>query len=548
MSYVANCEVSNEKFQVSDLEVELRRKLGVEDLPSMKPEYRFRTMGAFWQHWNLHKRKCDKTGKYIISVFRSDCECPVWHKDEWIANADPMGMDVDLSKKIFPQMWELFKQSPIPHVTGSGNENCDYADDVWFSKNCYLTHSLFGCDDVIYSYRTLHSSNCYYSAFINKCELCIDVVNSDSCFNMIYALNSSNCQDSAFLYDCRNCSDCMFSCNLRNKKYCFMNQQLSKEEYFVKKAEWDLGSRKVYEKAKQEFLRMITQEAWHRSLHNDQCQETTGNYNDNCKNAINSFFAQENEDCVNCYRNYVAKSCVDSSGHTGELCIGAVLAQDKCYDIRFCSQVVNSKYLQYSAFCLNCQNCFGCCGLVNKQFYIFNKPYSEDEYYSLRDQIVAKMKQSGEYGHFFPSYMAPNPYDESWSGFHFPLTHDEQAVLGFKVMSAVERRKETDLDTSSVPDSNKDFSKKDFENVYWDEVYEKPFKIREADVNFVRKMGVPLPDTYYMRRIQDNFRMLPFDGKMRKVHCAKCQKEIDTNWPQMFDVRILCEEDYLKLL
>ena len=31
--------------------------------------------------------------------------------------------------------------------------------------------------------------------------------------------------------------------------------------------------------------------------------------------------------------------------------------------------------------CRNCQSCFGCVGLRNKSFYIFNKPYSKEEYY-----------------------------------------------------------------------------------------------------------------------------------------------------------------------
>ena len=37
----------------------------------------------------------------------------------------------------------------------------------------------------------------------------------------------------------------------------------------------------------------------------------------------------------------------------------------------------------YLIDCRNCLNCFGCVGLVNKKYYIFNEPYSKDEYEKL---------------------------------------------------------------------------------------------------------------------------------------------------------------------
>lgn len=324
-----------------------------------------------------------------------------------------------------------------------------------------------------------------------------------------------------------------------------MNEQLSKEEYFKKKAEWDLSSREVYEKAKKQFMKILETSSWHRALSNDQCENTTGNYNSNCKDAENCYFCQENEECVNCFRNYIGKTSLDFHGQTSELCYYSILAQDECYDIKYCSQMVNSQYMQYSAFCLNCQNCFGCCGLVNKKFHIFNKEYSEEDYHKTVEKLIAHMKETGEYGKFFPSYFAQNPYDESWASYYFPLNKEEQEAQGFKYKPPIERRQENYLDSSEVPDSNKDIKNDDLDKIYWDEVYERPFKIREADVKFSQKIGVPLPYTYYIRRMQENFKLVPFDGKLRKINCGKCQKEITTSWPSSFDGRILCEKDYL---
>lgn len=540
------CAISGEEFEVFDLEIDLRKKFGVKNLPEIKPEYRFRELGAFWQHWNLYNRKCDKTGRDIISVFRPDCDYPVWHKDEWVKYANPPGADVDFGKPVFPQMWEFFQKSPLPNVTGTGNENCEYTDDVWFSRNCYLCHSMAHCEDVAYCYRTLKCANCYYCVFSFNLELCVDVINSNYCFQCVYVLNSKHCTDSAFLYDCRNCNNCMFCSNLRNKQYCFMNEQLTDEEYLKKRAEWDFSSRKIYEKAKELFKKMLWDESWHRALSNDKCEDITGNYNLNCKDCVNCYFCQENDQCVNCFRNYIGKTSLDFHGQTSEFCFYTILAQDKCYDIRFCSQMAHCQYMQYCAFCLNCQNCFGCAGLVDKNFYIFNKSYSEKEYYKLRDRLVEHMRGTGEYGKFFPGYFAQNPYDESWAGFYFPLNKEEQEGLGFKYKPPVERRKKEHLDVSEIPDSNSGLE--NFDKVYWDDVYERPFKIREADAKFSSRLGVPLPYNYYIHRLQENFRLVPFDGKLRTVDCGKCGKKIETSWPAQFDGRILCEEDYLGIV
>jgi hypothetical protein len=41
------------------------------------------------------------------------------------------------------------------------------------------------------------------------------------------------------------------------------------------------------------------------------------------------------------------------------------------------------------------------------------------------------MKSTGEWGQFFPGSFAPNPYDESWVSFYFPLSSEEQKNYGF---------------------------------------------------------------------------------------------------------------------
>lgn len=233
------CPMTGKTFSPSEQEMHLRKKLGIEGNPSFFPAFRFLQLGAFWQHWTLHKRQDDRTKKPIVSVFGTDCPYPVWHKDEWIQHANPPGANFDPAQEVFPQLWDFFQRSPIPHNVGTGNENCEYTDDWWYSKNCYLSHSGLRAEHLKYCYRIFIGKDSQFCVFSTNVELCVDVINSKNCYNVRYALNSQDCRDSAFLFDCRNTKDSLFCWNLRNKQYCYFNQQLSKEEFEKKKQEWN---------------------------------------------------------------------------------------------------------------------------------------------------------------------------------------------------------------------------------------------------------------------------------------------------------------------
>ena len=93
-------------------------------------------MLAFFQHFSLYRRRCGFSGESIVSVYDESCPYPVWHRDAWLKHADPPQAVFDFSRPFFEQLWELFQQCPIGHNVGLGSENCEYADDWWYSKNC----------------------------------------------------------------------------------------------------------------------------------------------------------------------------------------------------------------------------------------------------------------------------------------------------------------------------------------------------------------------------------------------------------------------------
>ncbi|MFA6917404.1 MAG: hypothetical protein WC285_01025 [Candidatus Gracilibacteria bacterium] len=546
------CSISGRKFQISEHEMELRKKFGFgNSLPKMSPKSRFQYLGAFWPHWNLHKRKCDKTGKQIISVFRSDCVYPIWKRGEWFENNNPPSRDFDPSKPFFEQAWELFQKCPLPHVFESHNQNCEYTDDWYYSKNCYLAHSGEYSEDCYYCYACDHGKDIHYGLFLFYSELCFDLINSKNCFDSLFLLDCKNVSSSAFLYDCRDCNNCLFCFNLRNKSYCFGNKQLTKEEFETKKNEWDFSSGKTYKEAKEFFDEMMIDTAWHRALHIDQCENSSGNFMRECKDCENSYLLSKHENCANtCFSGPDGKGILDSLGTIGgELTFMTSLPVYSYYAI-FSFSVSHCRFVEYSAYLQNCHYCFGCCGLTNKKYCIFNKQYSEKEYEILREKIIAHMGKTGEWGEFFPGYFAPNPYEESFSGFRFPLDNPEKH--GYVKGGPVERETVKTAEVEEIPDSYKDLdSKKEkwlTEQIFWDEKYQRSFQVTQRDIDFARRIKGPLPDSFYVHRMHDNLFWMPFNGELRDAVCAKSGKKIKTNWPALYDRRILSEEEYLKFV
>ena len=90
------------------------------------------------------------------------------------------GQDYDKTKSFFEQLQKLQEKVPHPHQNGVKNTNCDWCDDVWNSKNCYLARSMEECEDLMYSYRNLKVKNSIDVAVCYSSEKCFD---SSDCYH-----------------------------------------------------------------------------------------------------------------------------------------------------------------------------------------------------------------------------------------------------------------------------------------------------------------------------------------------------------------------------
>lgn len=504
---------------------------------------------AYFQHFWIHKRKSDYSDKQIISVFSDKCPYPVWHIDEWIKNSNPKSTSYEKNLDFWDQIWNLFKVCPIPHNTWLWNENCEYTDDCWNSKNCYLCHSLGYSQDIAYCFRIIRNSDSMFCVFSFDLQKCIDVIYWFDCYNTKYWIDIKRCKNSYFLFDCEDCEDCFMCYNLRNKKYNIWNIQFSKEEYFEELKKYNFLSRNVYETLKSNFHKLIIEKAWWKNLHNNNIYNSIWDYLDNCKNSKNCFYLDNWEDCENWFRCFWIKTWKNIiSVFEWEKVFNSTMVQGNCFNINYSFNITSSKNLEYCANCHNCDDCFLCSWLVWKKYFILNKEYSISDYEKLKQEIINDMKTKWVYWEFFPAYFSPSSYNESLSWIYYPLSISKQKKYWFNVFEQDIRNNIWLKHLKDLPDDISKIDNYDFKWWYFDEVYNRTFQVTDLDISFSKKLWVPLNDRFYIRRLKENFSWMYPSYELRETKCVKSWKPIKTNLPEKFDSRILSIEEYEKLI
>ncbi len=112
-------------------------------------------------------------------------------------------------------------------------------------------------------------------------------------------------------------------------------------------------------------------------------------------NSENSTYAHDAENNKNCYLVFSSIGSqdsmymVDSNKMRNSMDAYWSIDCELCYEIISCSECYQTAYSTHSYrlnfsyfcdFCGNCNNCFGCFHLSNKEYHIFNHPYSKEEY------------------------------------------------------------------------------------------------------------------------------------------------------------------------
>ena len=504
---------------------------------------------AFRNERNMYHRKCDLTGKQILSIYRSDGPTTVYEHETWWGDtwdATDYGKDFDFTRPFFEQFGELLSEVPRMNIQVTNVENCDFCNLIADAKNCYLVFETSNAEDCYYGYWLQKCKDCCDASFSHECEKCYEI---DNCYQsqfLRWCQNCTNCFDSEFLLDCIGCSNCMFCVNLRQKEYCIFNEQLTKEEYEKRKAECLFGSRATVDAMKQRFAEFILSKPRKHmtSVQEDNC---TGNHIQECRDCIECFHAHESESCT--YAEHLwrgAKLCMDvvTAGRGAEMIYQSTNTNMGAAFDAFTVMCWGSSNVYYSSECCTCKHCFGCANLKHKQYCIFNKQYTKEEYDNLVPKIIEHMKSHGEWGEYFPPSISLFGYNESMAQEYFPLEKADIQDRGWKWLDETTVSDQYLGPDAAIPDNISDASDDCTGSILKCSTLSKPYKIIPQELQFYRDMNVPVPLKCPYQRHNDRM-ALRNPLKLWDRTCTKCQQAIQTTYSPDRKEIVYCEECYL---
>ncbi len=519
--------------------------------PSLCPTCRSQRRLSFANYSSIYKRKCNVPGHEDIMISPVAPVMPwvtydheTYYSDAWSPYS--YGLNTSTEQSFFGQFLNLLKVVPQPGVRkGPDSINSDYGFYVQSVKDCYYVFGGKHLENVMFSSAIYDSRNIIDSFLVRDVDTGYDNVSLNESFKCVNCYFSSNCIDSKFMYDCRNCSDCFGCVNLRNKKYCYFNEQYSKEEYFKKVNEIDLGSRKVYLDFKEKFFEFIKRNPV-RAVRIQNSENVSGNDIKNSKNCHNVFGVKGGQNLR--YANFIIVDLKDSMdvSHSG-FGVNYYETQNvtSSSDVKFsfsCKEIVNGEYL---ITCTNCINCFGCIGLKNASYCIFNKQYSEEEYFEKLDEIKTKMLTNGEYGEFFPMSFSPVAYNSSFANIVYPM--NEEDALSRSIFWQSENNINTGnlkaIRASDLPDNISDANKDLCDFAVIGKISEKPFRLTEREIDFYVRNKIALPIDTPQKRMLERFKLFN-DFKVRKEYCDLCKKETLSNYRKSDGYILYCDSCY----
>jgi hypothetical protein len=471
-------------------------------MPDRCPECRLKRRMLFRNESSLHWRKCDVTGKNVLSVYPQDVAFPVYSPEVWFGDSwdgRDQGRDFDFSRPFFEQFAEL--RDAVPHLSlvSSNNQNCDYCNTVGDCKNCFMIYGSIYCEDCYYG-SPFNCKQCVDSLLLRESELCLECSDSSKLYECFYCRNCNNSNDLWFCDAVQNSNNCFGCVNLNHAKYCILNEQKTKEEYQAFLDSIDLRDPKFVEQVKAKVA-ALKRTLPHRAYVGVNNENVSGDHISNSKDCHNCYGIAGSRDVSNGFQALKINDCMDvCNAEHGELCydVMALYSANRCIFSYYVWDGADS--LMYSAFCnKNVRDCFGCVGLKHAQYCILNKQYSKGEYEELLPRIIEYMRSTGEWGQFFPEEFAPFSAEESIRSAYYPEG----------------------------------------------ELAEKDFKIIPQEQKFYDKYGLALPQKSPRQRHIDRIATRN-PMKLWKRDCDKCGVEMETTFAPDDEAQVYCEACYLK--
>jgi len=492
------CTKSGKEFSVTQADADFYKKVspkfgeyvGEIPFPTLCPEERAKRRLSFRNERNLYKRICDATKQPVISVYSPEKQVKVydqkiWWSDSW--DALEYGREFDFWKTFTEQFAFLMSEVPRLSLIWANNTNAQYVHLTADSRNSFMV------------IESSNAENCLYWYWLQRCQSCIDVSFSESCQHSYEIDNCFDCYKCFHSRNLRDCSNCWYSnwcvgCSflfgcawLENKQYCVYNKQYSKEEFeSLVLSIWEPKHLEIWWK----FPELQNQ------IKNSE--GSTGNYLINTKNCIECVHGYDAEDCKyweHIWRNAKFLMDVSTVGRDAERIYETINTWIGSFLCVWCTVCWSSNHMFYCDSCFGSSHCFWSIWLRNKQYCIFNKQYTKEEYNELMPKIIEHMKWTKERWEFFDSSLSPFGYNETVAQEQYPLTKEVclKAWFRWSEYEAPSPQSTNIIDWKDLPLSI---------DVVPNEIVKYAircaktwvlFKIQPQELAFYRKHGLPIP-------------------------------------------------------
>lgn len=332
--------------------------------------------------------------------------------------------------------------------------------------------------------------------------------------------------------------------NIISKKFAFKNVAYPEIEYRKIIEKYREKSPEELMKEFREFMVKVPKKYQDKI----NCENSSGDYLQNCKNAQNCFDCFDIEDSKHLIESVDVKDSMDLSMHDKEieLCYECCSGGEKNYNLKFAFCTIASPNSSYMYSCFYAADCFGCDGFHSKvKNCIFNKQYSEAEYKILVPKIIEHMRKTGEWGEFSPIAISLYGYNDSGAQDYKPLTREVALQKGFnwKEKDPAQYRpapKLTERNPEKLPETI-------VKEIFACKNCGKNFQVLVQELKLFRRMKRPLSDLCVGCRNAE-LSKLKNPRKLWDRKCDKCGVDLKSTYAPGGPEKVLCEKCYLVII
>ncbi|MCB9798173.1 hypothetical protein H6758_00425 [Candidatus Nomurabacteria bacterium] len=532
---------SGDTFEISEAEYHLHKMLKV-PLPEVAPHERIMGLRAYMGGIELFSRIL-VGNQSVVTMYDPESEISLISEEDWFGDnfdAQKYAAEYSTRRSIISQIRDLMYRVPhVPLLQDPSSEKSQWSIYELAFKNSYATYGGLECEEVMYADLCIQSEHCVDVMSVVQTQWSYEGVQLFQCSNTFFSQFSSGLFDAYFTFGSINCSHVFGCVNIQNKEYCFFNQQLTKDEYESIVSKIDLSDRSVVE-----YWDRKAKEFWKQGYHlgdtNFQSENVIGQHLISSKDA-SGFEATDLERVYNVFDVGFAKDCFDvtTSSNVEKSCLTACVTEG--FENKMSLSCDNCINVEYCELCSNCENCFGCVGLRRKKFCIFNKQYTEEEYWKTLDAIKTQMLAEGTYGKFFRLQDSPIAYNISHAGIFFPKTKSQMESAGLRYYQG-KPPASSNQTLEKVPERLSDFREEMLDKKFIDAGSGRVFQIVKPEFEFHKKFGIALPSDHSIERRLRRYKDV-MEIRTSRGACEKCSAVLYTRTPHE-QVRFLCGECY----